>query len=400
MWRDIVSAPSVLLLPSLFSAAMSRQDNFDRIVSALHDAALDDTLWPSALTLIDETVGMVGTHLLVLSGQTRADLEVLYQSASYYPLEDDQEYTQHYFSHDERIPRFLRLPDSRVVHVPTLYTAREWKTSPTPNELLRRSHGRNGLNVRLDGPEGCYIAWALADSTDPHGWRSEQLSLIQQLLPHIRQFVRVRQALAAAEAPRASLTQLLNNALVGVLALDRQGRIVETNARALGILRRGDGVIDQAGVLRACLPTDNVTLQRLSARALPRWGQPVSGGSMTIQRSSSRFPLTLHISPVSHRADFGAQRIAALVLLVDPVERPQIDPACLVTTFGLTRAESHVAAALAAGHSVRDISVATHRAQATVRTHVKQLHRKLGLHTQADLVRLVLTTAGVPLPRA
>ena len=120
---------------------------------------------------------------------------------------------------------------------------------------------------------------------------------------------------------------------------------------------------------------------------------------MTVQRSSSRFPLTLHLSPVPHRADFGAQRIAALVLLVDPVERPQVDPACLATTFGLTRAESRVAAALAAGHSVRDIAVATHRTQATVRSHVKQLHRKLGLHTQADLVRLVLTTAGVPLPR-
>ena len=162
---------------------MSQQDNFDRIVAALHAAALDDTVWPSASALIDETVGMVGTHLLVLSGQARADLEVLYQSASYYPLEDDQEYIRDYFPHDERVPRCLRLPDSRLVHVPTLYTAQEWKTSPTPNELLRRSHGRNGLNVRLDGPEGCHIAWALAESTDPNGWCSEQLSLIKHLCP-------------------------------------------------------------------------------------------------------------------------------------------------------------------------------------------------------------------------
>lgn len=121
---------------------------------------------------------------------------------------------------------------------------------------------------------------------------------------------------------------------------------------------------------------------------------------MTVQRAPGTLPLTLHLSPVPHRADFGAQRIAALMLLVDPVERSQIDPACLVTALGLTRAESRVAAALAAGHSVRDIAVATRRTQATVRAHVKQIHRKLGLHTQADLVRLVLTTAGAPLPRA
>ena len=376
---------------------MSQQDHFDRIITALHDAALDDTGWPHAFALIDEAVGTIGTHLLILDGQTWADLECLFEISSYHPLERDREYTQDYFPHDERIPRFLRLPDSRVVHVPTLYTAAEWKTSPTPNELLRRSSGRNGLNVRLDGPEGCSIGWALADPTDPTGWGSDSLALIERLLPHLRQFVRVRQALATADALRAPLTHLLDNAVIGVLFLDRHGTIVETNTRALRILQRGDGVIDRDGGLHARFPTDQTTLQRLIAHALPHWGQPVSGGSMTIRRASGQFPLTLHVSPVPHRADFGAQRIAALVLLVDPVERPQIDPTCLATTFGLTRAESHVAAALAAGHSVRDIAVATHRSQEAVRWHVKHLHHKLGISSQADLVRMVLTTS---LPRA
>ena len=43
---------------------MSQQGTFDRIVAALHDAALDDTLWPSASALIDEAVGMAGSHLV------------------------------------------------------------------------------------------------------------------------------------------------------------------------------------------------------------------------------------------------------------------------------------------------------------------------------------------------
>ncbi len=380
---------------------MGQQENFDRIVSALHDAALDDRLWPSASALIDDAAGMDYSHLVVLSGHSRDSAEVLFGDRyDHGELNDGgREYAQNFFSHDERIPRLFSLPDSQVFHVTKVYTEQELKTSPTYNELLCRDDAGGGLNVRMDGPDGSHIAWALPDSNDPLGWRSEQVALITQLLPHIRQFVRVRQALAAAEALRVSLTQLLDNALVGVLSLDRQGRVVETNTRALSILRHGDGVIDRDGILHARFPSDHATLQRLIAHALPRWGQTAFGGSMTIQRSSSRFPLTLHISPVYHRADFGAQRIAALVLLVDPAERPQIDPAFLATTFGLTRAESRVAVALAAGHSVRDIAVATHRTQATVRTHVKQLHRKLGLHTQADLVRLVLTTAGAPLPR-
>ena len=381
---------------------MSRQDQFDRIVFALHDAALDDSLWPGASALIDEAVGMWGSHLAIIREHSQYGAEFVFGDMYYHGefTELGQKYAETYFPHDERFSRLLHLPDSQLFHVADIFTEQELLTSPTYNEGLRGASASDGLNVRLDGPDGSHIVWALTDPTDPLGWCSEQTAFITRLLPHIRQFVRVLQALAAAEALHSSLAQLLDNALIGVLSLDRRGRIVETNTRALRILRRDDGLIDRDGVLRARFPTDNTKLQRLLANALPRWGQTVSGGSITIQRSSSRFPLTLHISPVPHRADFGAQRVAALVLLVDPAERPQIDPAALAATFGLTRAESHVAAALAAGHSVRDIAVATHRTQATVRTHVKQLHRKLGLHTQADLVRLVLTTAGAPLPHA
>lgn len=386
----------------LYSTVMSQQDNFDRIVSALHEAALDDTLWPSASALIDEAVGMVGSHLVIFSGHSRADAACLFGERYDHGelIEEAREYAQDYFLHDERIPRLLHLPDSQIFHVTNVYAEQELKTSLTYNELLCQFSAGNGLNVRMNGPDGLHIAWALTDPHDPHGWGSEQIVLIEQLLPHIRQFVRVRQALAKAEALRASLIQLLDNAAIGVLYLNRRGTIVQTNTRALAILRRGDGLKDRGGFLRARFLTDNAKLQRLVARALPHWGQTVSSGSLTVRRTPGKLPLTLHISPVDHRADFGAQRVAALVLIVDPVERPRVDPASLVTTLGLTRTESQVAAALVAGHSVRDIAVSTYRTQASVRWHLKQMHAKLGISRQADLVRMVLSTVGVPLPRA
>ncbi len=381
---------------------MSQQDAFDHIVAALHETALNDSLWPRTSTLIDEAVGMWGSHLAVESGHTRDDAEFVFGDAYCHGelVEMGRMYANTYFPHDERVQRLLHLPDSRVVHVTHVYTEHELQTSPTYNEFLCRFGAGNGLNLRMDGPDGLHIIWAFTDPDDPHGWRSEQITLIKQLLPHIRQFVRVRQALASVEAFGTALISLLGNALLGVLFLDRHGTIVETNTRASNLLRRGDCLTDRDGVLRARLPTDNAKLRRLLARALPHWGQTVSSGSMTVRRPSGKLPLTLHISPVTHRTDFGAQRVAALVLLVDLVERPQIDPAFLATTLGLSRAESRVAAALARGQSVRDIAVTTHRTQAAVRWHLRQMYVKLGLSRQADLVRLVLSTVGVPLPRA
>ena len=96
--------------------------------------------------------------------------------------------------------------------------------------------------------------------------------MIERLLPHIRQFVRVRQALVGAHALGASLAELLDNTMAGVIYLDWRAMIVQANARARGILRHGDGLADRGGVLRARRAADDVKLGRLLARVLPRSG--------------------------------------------------------------------------------------------------------------------------------
>lgn len=120
---------------------------------------------------------------------------------------------------------------------------------------------------------------------------------------------------------------------------------------------------------------------------------------MTIGRSAALLPLALHAIPVAPNApdqmDFGARSVAALVLIVDPESKPRIDPELVRATFGLTRAESRVAAAIAEGSTVRDIAVATHREESTVRWHVKQIYAKLDVSRQADLARMVLSTSGL-----
>ena len=159
------------------------------------------------------------------------------------------------------------------MHINDLYTAEELKTSPTYNELLRRAGMQDGLN-------GSHIGWGLNDPVDSDGWGASRIAMVQRLLPHIQQFVRVRQALVRAEARSTTVTALLDNPRIGVLELDRRGRIMEGNDRARSILRRGDGLLDWNGMLRASAPADQVRLERLVGDALPASGAvAVSGGS-------------------------------------------------------------------------------------------------------------------------
>ena len=178
------------------------------------------------------------------------------------------------------MPRVRRLPDGRLTHVRELYTAGELKTSPTYNELMRRCERQDSLNVRLDGADGSHITWGLGDPVDSDGWGSSRIAMVKGLLPHIRQFVRVRQALVRAEARSTTVTALLDNPRLGVVHLDRRGRVMAANDRARGILRRRDGLSDRKGMLRARAPADQARLEPgtppISAQAMA----PVQSGHL------------------------------------------------------------------------------------------------------------------------
>ena len=382
---------------------MNPSDTFDRILLSLHDAMLDDGHWPATSALIDEACGMTGNELVVGEG-LGSEAKILF--AGFYQRGErrqdlERAYFDNYYPWDERLPRLRQLPDGRLVHVTELYSAAELKTSRTYNEGMRRSGAQNSLNVRLDGPDGSRIVWALADPVGTDGWQSAQTRMIERLLPHIRQYVQVRRAMTAAEELGASLTGLLNTSRIGVIHLDRRGRILEANSRARRLLRKGDGLFDQDGFLRTRRPADNARLERLLGRALPVFGGRVPGSaSMTVRRPPGLPRLAVHITPVGARqADLGGRRIAVLVLVVDPANRPRVDAGLVAEALDLTPSESRVAALLAAGSSVRDIAAATGRTEGSTYWYVGQLHRKLGTSRQADLVRLVLSLAEFPASR-
>ena len=187
---------------------MSDQDAFDRILTALYDAMLDDGRWPTASALIDEACGAQGNALAVGEGP-KDDIRIIsiglyYRGQRHKALE--REYLDIYHPIDECVPRFRQLPDSHLTHIAALYTTQELRTSPAYNEMLPRARRQDSVNVRLVEPDGSYIIWTIADPVTPDGWRSPQLALLSGLLPHLRQFVRVRKVLGRAR----SLPRLLN----------------------------------------------------------------------------------------------------------------------------------------------------------------------------------------------
>ncbi len=379
---------------------MNPDDAFERIAGLLYEAALDDALWPAAATLFEEAIGASGSILAVSEGSgDDARLHFaryLYRGESH--PEPVREYFDVYHAQDEGIQRVRQLPRGRLTHGPELYTEEERKTSAAFNEGLPLLGCRNGLAARFDGPDGLRIILGTGDPVGGDGWESARLRLHEQLLPHVHRSVVIRQALAAADALGSGLAGLLDSDRIGVMQLDRDGRVLAANGPALEILRRGDGLVDRDGGLDAVLPADRGRLQRLLARALPDlWGEAPGGGSMTVQRASGRSRLALHVSPVGDAAaDFGGRRVAALVLVVDPERRPRIEAEQVAAVLGLTPSEARAAALLAEGSSVLEIAAATGWQVGYVRRLLKRIYKKQGVSGQVPLVPRVLALEALP----
>ena len=382
---------------------MSEREAFERILASLHEAALDHARWSSASALIDEALDAHGSSLVVGDGDCAEDIRI-YLAWSFFRgrrlQELEREYFEVYYPLDERVPRLRHLPDGHLFHITDLYTEEELKASVAYNELLVRAHSQNSINVRLDGPNGSRIVWVVNDPVDGDGWSSAQLDSIRRLLPHIRQFVRVRQALAGAGALGATLKDLLDTTGLGIVQLDGRGRIAAANDRARDVLRTGSGLFDEGGFLYARTPEDNANLQGLLTRALPPFGAQGAGGSTLVRRSAALPPLVLHVNPVGRQeTDLRVWPVAALVVVVDPASWIGIDAGVVAAALGLTGMESRVAVLLAQGMSVREIAAATGRKESTIRSHVKHMFTKHRLSRQADLVRLVLSLAGAAASR-
>ncbi len=374
---------------------MSGEDLFERVLSALHRAALDDAHWLSAAALINEACAIKGHALFLGTGYSPSEFEpLLFRVWSGRHRREDWEttYFRDYAYRDERVRPGTRLPDGKVVPTHALYAEGEREASPVYNELMREMEAQNGLNVRLDGPGGSHVMWATADSTGDRSWSSDQVRMVERLRPHLRQLICVRHALVDAGALGASLSGLLDNTRTCVIQLDRRGHIVEANDPARDHLRSRDALFAPGGFLRATGIEENAELQRLLARAMPPSGGQGTGGSMAIRGTSRSSACVVHVHPIEARlTDYRTRRVAALVLAVSPASPVSIDPDLVALALGLTPAESRLAAALAAGHSVRDIAAATQRKEGTIHWHLNQIFRKQNITRQAELVRRVLS---------
>ena len=176
--------------------------------------------------------------------------------------------------------------------------------------------------------------------------------------------------------------------------LDHRRRVRSLNAAAENLLGRSDFVwTDMAGRFGCAEPR---LIEHIDS-CLAHWHRPDLDRDpemFLIARNSLQVParVTVIVTPWNSERSFF--RGPECILLIETAGTELADLREIKRFYGLTDAEVRVAAALASGLTVNEVAAQCGTSPATVRVHVRQVFRKLGVSRQVDLVRLVHALAG------
>lgn len=363
---------------------MIRAEDAAGLTGLIYDAAFDEQLWVPVMNRMADAVGGGATALIrknLANGQGRGLFGRI----------EETQFTD-YFGRFARanplahaiapLPAGSFLIDWQVMRKPDLIRSAYYN-----DFLLRRDiHGVLGLMVWRQGAEAAIIN--ITRPPTQGEFLPEHAEMLAPFMPHLRRAVRLAEQLPTWRGQSAGFDAALAAWHAAVLVLDAAGQLLYANAAAERILAARDGFHVSYGVLGA---SDPEAAARLEARIrVAVQARTPAGGSVPVPRPSGRRPYAVDIAPCrTERTGLfpSPARVVLTITDLDAKDGPGTD--ALSAMFGLTMAQSSVAAMLARGQTLREIAATLEVSVYTVRRHLADVMEKTNTNSQAALVLLL-----------
>ena len=355
---------------------------FTRVVEDLYAGTLDDEAWGRAIIGVADLVRASDVLLLAFNPSTGA---VLRDEQHRFDPSVVDTYRRHWSYHDPRLTALLP-----VGHPATELTLAipQWSRQPILNEFLLPNDSPHIMAVWLHRSSTKAVALSVQGTVKRGPFGDHDLETFGRVLPHVNRAFEIRARLEQAQVRSATLAKSLDCAGPGVVVLDACGKLLEANKQAEVMLR------EEHGMRRNLDGT--LWLREPAGGVLTRWvrsGQPPpissADGLLHVPRDQ-RLPVSVLVTPLPRQTYswLGADP-SWLVLLMDPERRIEVSIELIERDLKITAREAEVSALLLAGLAVQRIAERLGVSAHTVRTQLKSIFGKTGVHTQSELIRRV-----------
>lgn len=180
---------------------------------------------------------------------------------------------------------------------------------------------------------------------------------------------------------------------VGVVFVDRNLKVIHSNAQSGKTLEENPGVLAMRGHLMAVDDENHAELQLFVRRAADRGESRAVASSemLALSDAGSEHRIVIVATPVpAGAAPVGETPCIALMLFDTPGHR-ELSAPVLREQFGLTRSEARLVQSLTGGSSLEEGARSLGISVNTARTHLKHIFHKTGAKRQSELIHQVET---------
>lgn len=369
---------------------------FNCLIETLYETAQNTGAWECVMMLLCQHLGSDSALIRFYASDWSG---VVFSATCGFDPAFEAAYRKHFVKVDPIPLAIQRRPLGSVVFLEDIVPFAELKHTEFYNDYMRPQDKRHVIGGYVHEADGAKTVFGVQRGNRRQPFGPFDQAFLKILAPHFTQALRIHQIVAEAKSHATALGRTVDRFNVATFFLDTQGRVRFANPSAESLVRSGHLLTLQRGRLRALRRDQDTTLQKLiksvsenRATILPRTGGAIQitapGKSSSVvtaivtpwQRSSAR---GLPLGPSIKAAVFvGTQNRY--------VPRPEF----LVGAYGLTRTEANLAVKLVETCNLEASAQAIGVTKQTARDYLKSVFRKTECHSQADLVRLILSSPG------
>jgi DNA-binding CsgD family transcriptional regulator len=357
-----------------------RNWNLHLVEQAFAEAATNFDAWGSALGILAEQTGSHGALLFNAAGKPFPSL----------PMSDRMgEPSENYFRdgwhlRDERFRGLPVMMRNGVFDDFDIMDGDAIKRHPYYQEFLAKNGLFGFVGIKMAAGEEIWcVSLQRAKSAELFS-RAEKQELAS-LSDSLSSAAAVSRALGYAASDAA--LEAFEIAGTAVLLVNERGEVVRANGAAERLLNNGSSVRIARKQLAAADSDSTAALDRALHRLLwMRTGSALAPPVPLLRDGAS--PLLAYPLKLAKLTANPFSEGRAMIVLIDPDRRDHPPEEALRNVFKLTHAEARVAARLASGAELNDVSDELGIAKETGRHHLKSIFAKTGARRQAELVML------------
>jgi DNA-binding CsgD family transcriptional regulator len=354
------------------------------LVSALYDGPFEQPLWSTFLERLRAQVGATYATITFRPPGQHASSPIALHASSAPDRRMRELYETEMYKQNALTSFPLR--EGRVYDILELLDPADPMQDPFMQKTLIPAGAQFMRVVRVSEPGGLHV-WLNICRSKPD-FTAADSALLSRLAAHLRRAIRIHIEIERERSQGTVANQMIQRLNFGWISLDAEGRVIESSPEAARVLQHGLGLRKaRSGRLIA----DSAAVNRQLDDAIRNLTK--GGVDRPYAINVNRDPwVEILVTPAKAQSEWTIAPPAIIAYVQGDSRSTANRHEQIVELFGLLPSEARLALALSRGMSIAEAAAALEITVETARNYSKKIYAKMGVRSQSDLVRYILTS--------